>query len=118
MFFRNLFSSRKKAGSSANEKLSVAQNEIANRALGAKTEHIERIKRNVATRFRILETGASKFRWSSSNDEKVCDFCSEQDGKVFELNDSSEDFFPGEFICKGDQVCRCVIVPMFKGIDY
>jgi SPP1 gp7 family putative phage head morphogenesis protein len=60
---------------------------------------------------RQRELGVTRFRWNTSNDERVRPEHAVLDGKVFSYNDPPSEGLPGEPI-----LCRCVAEPLFDGI--
>ncbi|WP_245676163.1 minor capsid protein [Domibacillus iocasae] len=56
--------------------------------------------------------GASKFKWSTSNDEKVRDSHDKLEGQVFEYADPTAVGFPGT-----DYNCRCTATPFLMIIE-
>lgn len=97
-----------------------------------RAEMIARTELNRATSFAekesYKEVGAVGERWFTAIDERVCEFCSEMDGKIININDNFWD--NGESIVGRDggifnfdesveypplhPNCRCDIVPVFE----
>lgn len=61
------------------------------------------------TRARQTTLGVSRYRWSTSGDERVRPSHAELDGKVFSWNEPPAVGHPGE-----DIQCRCVAIPLFE----
>lgn len=118
MFLRKLFGLKKNRTNTKTNNLLEVQAMIADRAPDARPAYIEIMKKSVSTRFRMLNAGISRYKWSTANDEKVCDCCSRRANKTFDIDSSADSLYPGEFICEHGQLCRCVMVPLIKGVDY
>lgn len=61
------------------------------------------------TRARQTTLGVSRYRWSTSGDERVRPSHAELDGKVFSWDEPPAVGHPGE-----DIQCRCVAIPLFE----
>ena len=59
------------------------------------------------TKTRQEQMGLKKFRWSTSDDERVRESHAELDGRVFTWKDGANRIYPGE-----DYNCRCVAEPL------
>lgn len=56
--------------------------------------------------------GVTKYRWSTSGDERVRPEHEELDGEIFEWSDPPEVGHPGQ-----DFQCRCSAIPVFEGFE-
>lgn len=64
---------------------------------------------------RQLALGITSYRWSSSNDEGVCERCMVNYGKVFRWDDPPPTGHPGEGkFCSRKEGCRCIAIPVFN----
>jgi SPP1 gp7 family putative phage head morphogenesis protein len=66
----------------------------------------------------MIAAGTTRYRWSSANDERVCEYCAKNQGKVFDIGAPTTHGFPGEVVCCNGQACRCTMTPLIEGVDY
>ncbi|WP_112053159.1 MULTISPECIES: phage minor head protein [Halomonadaceae] len=95
------------------ESSSINKEYVINQAKenGAGEEDVIRIKASLEKRERMINSGVTYYTWVSSNDEKVCGECKNNNGKEFNIRGMNN--HPGEFICsKHKNVCRCTISPI------
>ena len=70
------------------------------------------------TQARQVAAGVSRYKWSTSLDERVRPTHAELEGQVFDwddppvTNDAGDTNAPG-----GDYRCRCVAIPLIEGLD-
>lgn len=68
----------------------------------------EQVKANAKeSRERMLSAGIKRYKWVSSNDERVCQACRENNGKVFYWDGPPPSGHPGEVSCCSEPYCRC-----------
>lgn len=65
-------------------------------------------------RERAVALGAKKYRWSSAGDERVCDRCRRNHGRLFYFDKSPPGGHPGEEHHCPDGSCRCIAIPVVK----
>lgn len=61
------------------------------------------------TKLRQTEAGINKYRWATSNDERVRESHQALEGRVFSWDDPPSVGHPGD-----DYQCRCVAIPIFE----
>jgi hypothetical protein len=63
---------------------------------------------------RQLSVGITRYKWSSSGDERTCAACAANSGKIFHWNNPPKTGHPGEgHCCQDDEgYCRCIALPI------
>jgi SPP1 gp7 family putative phage head morphogenesis protein len=69
-------------------------------------------------RERMIAAGIKRYRWSTSCDERVCEYCRGNQGKTFDIRSPTAHGYPGEVSCSNGQACRCIALPLIEGVDY
>ncbi|WP_431023800.1 phage minor head protein [Halomonas sp. H5] len=73
----------------------------------------ERKRQAAKQKEKQVSAGITHYRWSSAGDERVCENCRANDGKIFSWNDPPQTGHPGEVKCCTEKSgCRCVAAPL------